>query len=79
MPFLSLTDPADLARAQTALEAAWIEMKPAIPEADHKRERTELAYCIAALVGGAAAGDELKDRAIERYRNARASRSADPS
>jgi len=34
MPFSSLTDPADLARAQRALDAAWERIRPLVDEAD---------------------------------------------
>ena len=68
MPFSSLNDPADLARAQAALEAAWNEVRSTIPDAFDERERTKLAYIVAALVAIAEDEDDLARRTIERYR-----------
>ncbi|MCO5092757.1 MULTISPECIES: hypothetical protein [Bosea] len=68
MPFSSLSDPVDLARAQAALEAAWNEVRSTIPDAFDERERTRLAYIVAALVAIAEDEDDLARRAIERYR-----------
>lgn len=68
MPFSSLSDPVDLARAQAALEAAWNEVRSNIPDAFDERERTRLAYIVAALVAIAEDEDDLARRAIERYR-----------
>ncbi|WP_441473154.1 hypothetical protein [Bosea sp. RAF48] len=72
MPFSSLSDPVDLARAQGALEAAWNEVRDSIPDAFDERERVRLAYIVAALVAVAEDEDELRDRAIERYRQSKA-------
>lgn len=68
MPFSSLNDPVDLARAQAALEAAWQDVKPADVDVFDERERTRLAYIVAALVAVAEDEDDLKRRAVERYR-----------
>lgn len=68
MPFSSWSDPVDLARAQAALEAAWNEVRSTIPDAFDERERTMLAYIVAALVAIAEDEDDLARRAIERYR-----------
>ncbi|MDX3809236.1 hypothetical protein ACXIUS_19380 [Bosea thiooxidans] len=68
MPFSSLSDPVDLARAQAALEAAWNEVRSPIPDAFDERERTRLTYIVAALVAIAEDEDDLARRAIERYR-----------
>lgn len=68
MPFSSLNDPVDLARAQAALEAAWNEVRATIPHAVEERERTRLAYIVAALFNVAKDEDDLMRRAIERYR-----------
>lgn len=68
MPFSSLSDPVDLARAQAALEAAWNDVRSTIPDAFDERERTRLAYIVAALVAIADDEDDLARRAIERYR-----------
>ena len=72
MPFSSLSDPVDLARAQAALDAAWDEIRSTIPDAFDERERVRLAYIVAALVAVAEDEDELRDRAIERYRQSNA-------
>ena len=69
MPFSSLTDPVELARAQAALDAAWDVVKSMVPEDLRERERTRLAYIIAALTAVAEDEDEMVRRAINRYRN----------
>ncbi len=68
MPFSSLTDPVDLARADGALQAAWAELQLMTPKPLGERERTRLEYIIAALVGVAEDEDDLRRRAIDRYR-----------
>lgn len=68
MPFSSLTDPVDLARADGALQAALMELQSNSPEPLGERERTNLAYIIAALVAVAKDEDDLRRQAIERYR-----------
>jgi len=69
MPFSFLADPVDLARAQASLDAAWDEIRPTLPSgASHERERTKLAYFVAALVFVAEDEGDLTRRAIERYR-----------
>ncbi len=69
MPFSSLTDPVELACAQAALDAAWKVIKSMVPEDVRERERTRLAYIIAAFIAVAEDEDELVRRAINRYRN----------
>ncbi len=68
MPFSSLTDPIDLARAEAALEKAWAELKPSLPEGSDEQERNDLAYIMAALVPMALDEDDLARRAIDRFR-----------
>jgi hypothetical protein len=68
MPFLSLTDPIDLARAEAALEKAWAELKPSLPEGSGVQERNDLAYIVASLVPLALDEDDLARRAIDRFR-----------
>ena len=68
MPFSSLSDPVDLARAQAALDIAWSKVRSTIPDAFDERERTKLAYIVAVLVAIAEDEDDLARRAIERYR-----------
>lgn len=67
MPFTSLTDPDDLARAAAALEAAWRQIKLADPGASDA-ERLRLTYIVASLVASARDTGELVGLAIERYR-----------
>ncbi len=69
MPFSSLSDPVDLARAQAALETAWADVKPTLPPEAEEPERSRLAYIVAALVSVAEDEDDLARRAIERYRS----------
>lgn len=67
MPFSSLKDPVDLARAQAALDAAWDEVKSTIPDGSDEQERVRLAYIVAAVVAVAADEEDLSKRAIDRY------------
>lgn len=68
MPFSSLTDPIDLARAEAALEKAWAELKPSLSAGSDERERKNLAYIVASLVPLALDEDDLAQRAIDRFR-----------
>jgi hypothetical protein len=68
IPFSSFRDPADVARAHAALDAAWEEVKDSVLEENHERERTRLAYLIASYALVAADEDDLQRRAIERFR-----------
>lgn len=68
MPFSSLTDPVDLARVQAALEAAWQTIRPITDKADWERERTRLAYIVAAYAAVATDEEDLCERALRRYR-----------
>lgn len=68
MPFSSLTDPIDLARAEAALEKAWTDLKPSLPPGSEERERNNLAYIVAGLVHLALDEDDLAQRAVLRYR-----------
>jgi len=72
MPFSSMTDPVELARASAALEAAWNEIRLTLPDPFDERERTRIAYIVASLVGVAEDEDDLTRRVIERYRRAAA-------
>lgn len=67
MPFSSLTDPIELARAGAALDAAWDEIKSSVPDGYDKRERLRLAYIVASFVAVANDEDELARLAVERY------------
>lgn len=68
MPFSSLTDPVELARAAAALEAAWNDLRSTLPEPIDERERTRLAYIVSSLVAIAEDEDDLARRAVQRYR-----------
>ena len=63
MPFSSLTDPADLARAQGALDATWERIKPLVDVEDQERERVRLAYIVATVALTALDEDDLAERA----------------
>lgn len=68
MPFSSLTDPIDLARAEAAFEKAWAELKPSLLAGSVEQERNNLAYIVASLVPLALDEDDLARRAIDRFR-----------
>lgn len=68
MPFSSLSDPADLARACAALEAIWNEVKASIPEHEQQGERTKIAYIVAACVPMAWDEDDLRANVLQQYR-----------
>ncbi len=70
MPFSSLTNPADLARAQAAMEAAWNEIRPTVASEALERERLRLVYIVSALTGRTGEEDDLTRLAIERYQRA---------
>lgn len=67
MPFSSLTDPADLARAQGALDAAWERIRPLVDKDDQEKERVRLAYIVAAFAVVALDEDDLAERAWKRF------------
>jgi hypothetical protein len=68
MPFSSLTDPVDLARAGAALEAAWTAIKVQQPEID-ENERERLAFIVASLAPLAMDEEDLAKRAAEKFRS----------
>ena len=59
MPFSSLTDPTDLARAYASLEAVWSQVKASIPAIDHEKERERIAYLVAGFAPVALDEDDL--------------------
>lgn len=67
MPFSSVTDPIDLARATAALEAAWSEIKAEKPDID-EAQREKLAFIVAGLAPLAMDDEDLAWRAIEKFR-----------
>jgi len=68
MPFSSLTDPNDLARAQAALEIAWREVEAEMREEDRDECRIRLRYIISSFALVAVDENDLARRAIERFR-----------
>ncbi len=68
MPFSSLNDPVDVARAQAALDTAWKEVKTGIVEDAQERERTRLAYIVASLAHVALDEADLVSRTMAQYR-----------
>jgi hypothetical protein len=68
MPFSTLSDPADVARAQAALDRAWDEVKSSVADEDLERERTRLAYIVASYAAVAIDEDDLARRAADRFR-----------
>lgn len=66
MPLSSLHDPADLARAQGALEIAWTQIKPTVREEDREREYIRLACIVASYALVALDEDDLAQRALDR-------------
>lgn len=73
MPFSSLTDPVELARASAALDAAWNEVRLSLSDPYDERERVRLAFIVASLAVIAEDEDDLTQRSIERFRRAQAS------
>jgi len=69
MPFSSVADPVDLARAEAALNSAWAKVEPEIAEEQREAARTRLAYIVASYVLVASDEDELAARALERFRS----------
>lgn len=70
IPFSCFSDPADVARAQGALDTAWAEVSSTVPEEQHELERTRLAYIVASYALVAVDEEELAQRAVERFRKA---------
>ena len=68
MPYSSLSDPVDLARAQAVLKAVWDEVVSSTPDGFEQRQRTRLAYIVAALVAVADDDDVLKRKVLDLYR-----------
>lgn len=68
MPFSSLTDPVDLARAFGALDAAWAIVKAEIADDDVERERIRLAYIVSAFALTSNSESDLVDRSVQRFR-----------
>ena len=67
MPLFSFKEPADLSRAQGALEVTWRLVKPLLDEPDLEREHARLTFIIASLVPNTHDEQELIERSIARY------------
>ncbi len=67
MPFSSFHDPADLRRAQAALDELWQRIKPILNEVDQQREYDRLVYLVAAYTLAAHDEANLIQRVWERY------------
>lgn len=69
MSFRSLTDPVDLARAISAVEGAWAEIRSSSFEllGTEEQERERLKFLVASLVPMALDEKELVARAVERF------------
>lgn len=64
MPFSSLNDPADLARAFASLERVWNEVKDNVPEPERARERERIAYIVASYAPLALDEDDLTQNVL---------------
>lgn len=69
IPFSTFNDPADVARAQGALDKAWAEVASSVPVEQHELERARMAYLVASYALVAGDEDELAQRAVERFRH----------
>lgn len=69
MPFSSLSDPVEIARAHAALERVWVEIERlgvafhGTPESD----RLRAAQIVAGLLTHAVSDEELVQRAVARF------------
>lgn len=68
IPFSCFSDPADVARAQGALDKAWAAVVPTVPEDQQELERARMAYIVASYALVANDEEELAQRAVERFR-----------
>ena len=68
MPFSSLDDPGDLARARRALDTAWAKIeKLGLVRGSPESERAKLACAVAALLNQIANEHELVAASIARF------------
>lgn len=68
MPFSSLSDPADLARAYSVLDSIWEEIKSSIPTMERTKERTRLAYLVLECAPLALDEEDLRKSVMLHYR-----------
>lgn len=71
VPFSSLIDPVDVARAQAALDAGWEIVGRDLLEPLRPGARLELAFMVAKLVSIVTDEAELTERAIKLFRDSR--------
>ena len=64
MPFSSLNDPADLARAYASLERVWNEVKGTVAEGDQAKERERIACMVVAFAPLALDEDDLTQNVL---------------
>ena len=67
MPLRSFKDPADIERAQVALDELWRRIKPIISASDQDREHARLEYLVASFTLVAADEEDLIERVWARY------------
>ena len=67
MPFSSFHHPADLGRAQAALDELWRRIKPIVDEAEQQREYDRLVYLVSSFTLAAHDEEDLIERVWERY------------
>lgn len=68
LPFSSLNDPIDVARAQAAMDAAWDKVRVPLKDNAHVvEERSRLACIVVGLVGIAEDETDLAGRAVARF------------
>lgn len=77
MPFRSLADPVDVARAHAAFDRAWSEFKAGnhVLLGSEENERQRLALIVAGYVHVAEDEDDLVRRALRQFRGAEAASS----
>lgn len=70
MPFSSLRDPVDIARALAAWEAAWarVQNEQIVMLGSEEAERTRLKFIVASLAPLALDEQDLVERAIDHFR-----------
>ena len=69
MPFSSVSNPVDLARAQAAMEAAWTEVVTTHGEllGEACTERARLAFVVASMIPLATDDADLVRRSVRRF------------
>jgi len=68
VPFSSLSDPTQLARAKAALEHAWEDVGPSVKLKRQKHAKERLAYIVAALAVIVDDEYEIAHRAADMFR-----------